>query len=372
MDPFDLLIPLAVALGVSALMTPVAARIARTWDVIDRPNERKVSQRLEMPLLGGVAVAAGFGIGLLVALQRFGTGEPGEGGSLAGLVIGGALILCMGVLDDRFGLSAWPKFSVQIFAAAIAISHGFQIDHVTDPVSRTLYEFPEWLIWIVTGTWIVGITNATNLIDGLDGLATGVSAIIGATLTAIAVQAGQPLGICIGVALVGALLGFLPFNFAPARIFLGDTGALFIGFVLALLALEGYRRVTVLTFVVPLLALAVPILDVVLSIVRRVRMRTPLFSADRQHMHHRLLETHGSPRSAVLQFYFVTACFCLIALSFTRLQGYTAALFLAAVVVLTLRLLWNLGVFSLSPSQSPVPEVPSLEELQEGVKENES
>jgi len=365
MDALDFLIPLLVALCVSALMTPVVARIARTWGVIDRPNERKVSQRPEMPLLGGVAVAAGFGAGLVVALQRFGAGEPGQGGSIAGLVIGGSLILCMGILDDRFGLSAWPKFVVQFFAAAIAISHGFQIDHVTDPVSRTIYEFPGWLSWIVTGIWIVGITNATNLIDGLDGLSTGVSAIIGATLTVIAVQAGQPLGVCIGVALVGALVGFLPFNFAPARIFLGDTGALFIGFVLALLALEGYRRVTVLTFVVPLLALAVPILDVTLSIIRRVRLRTPLFSADRQHMHHRLLETHGSPRSAVLQFYFLTACFCLLALSFTRLQGYAAALFLAAVVVLTLRLLWNLGVFSLTPGERSVPEGP------DAVKENE-
>jgi UDP-GlcNAc:undecaprenyl-phosphate GlcNAc-1-phosphate transferase len=280
-------------------------------------------------------------------------------------VIGGALILCMGMLDDRFGLSAWPKFAVQVFAAAIAISHGFEIDHVTDPVSRTLYEFPGWLVWLVTGLWIVGITNATNLIDGLDGLSAGVSAIIGATLTAIAVQAQQPLGVCIGVALVGALLGFLPFNFAPARIFLGDTGALFIGFVLALLALEGYRRVTVLTFVVPLLALAVPILDVTLSVVRRLRQHSPIFTADRQHMHHRLLETHGSPRSAVLQFYFLTACFCLLALSFTRLQGYAAALFLAAVVVLTLRLLRNLGALSFKPTSETPPNLPV------GAKEDE-
>jgi UDP-GlcNAc:undecaprenyl-phosphate GlcNAc-1-phosphate transferase len=152
--------------------------------------------------------------------------------------------------------------------------------------------------------------------------------------------------VCIGAALVGALLGFLPFNFSPARIFLGDTGSLFIGYALALLSLEGYRRVTVLTFVVPLLALAVPLLDTGLSIVRRLHLRAPIFTADRLHMHHRLLESQGSPRAAVLQFYFLTGCFCLIALSFTRLAGYTAALFLGAVVVLTLRLLWNLGALS--------------------------
>ena len=363
MEALDFLIPLAVAVGVAASATPLVARLARTLQVVDRPNERTVSQRADMPLLGGLAVALGFLAGLCVALFTLGAWDVSV--RLVGLLVGGALVLATGICDDRIGLSAGPKFGLQILAAAIAIASGFQIDHVTDPISVTRYEFPTWLIWIVTGIWIVGITNAANLIDGLDGLATGVCAIIGATLTVIAVQAQQPLGVCIGVALVGALLGFLPFNFSPARIFLGDTGSLFIGYALALLALEGYRRVTVLTFVVPLLALAVPILDTALSIFRRLRQRVPLFSADRLHMHHRLLETHGSPRGAVLQFYFLTACFCLIALSFTKLKGTTAAFFLAAVVVLTLRLLWNLGALSMDPASGVAPELPA------GVKENE-
>ena len=125
----------------------------------------------------------------------------------------------------------------------------------------------------------------------------------------------------VGIALVGALLGFLPYNFSPARIFLGDTGALFIGYTLSLLALEGYRAVSLLTFIVPLLALAVPILDTALSILRRAAAARAIFAADRQHMHHRLLESEGSQRAAVLSFYFLTACFCVIALSFTRLAG---------------------------------------------------
>ena len=159
--------------------------------------------------------------------------------------------------------------------------------------------------------------------------------------------------------MVGALIGFLPFNFPPARIFLGDTGSLFIGFVLSLLALEGYRRVSLLTFVVPLLALAVPILDTSLSIIRRVRLRTNPFRADRKHMHHRLLETRGSPRAAVLQFYFLTFCFCLIAAAFTNISGYPAALFLVAVVVLTLRLLRNLGALSFTEPQTGIDELPA-------------
>ncbi|MCG8591759.1 MAG: undecaprenyl/decaprenyl-phosphate alpha-N-acetylglucosaminyl 1-phosphate transferase, partial [Proteobacteria bacterium] len=164
----------------------------------------------------------------------------------------------------------------------------------------------------------------------------------------IGLQTGSPLGVALGASLVGALLGFLPFNFAPAKIFLGDTGSLFLGFTLSLLALECYRTASLLTFVVPLLALAVPLLDTALSIFRRLRQRRPIFDPDRMHMHHRLLESEGSHRSAVLSLYFLTACFCTIAVSFTRLRGYAAIVFLLAVVLLTVRLLRNLGVFSLS------------------------
>ena len=186
-----------------------------------------------------------------------------------------------------------------------------------------------------------------NLIDGLDGLATGVGAIICAALTVTLVQAADPFGVCIGLALLGALLGFLPFNFPPARIFLGDTGALFTGYMLALLSLEGYRQATVITFVVPLIALAVPIIDTGLSILRRARTGNNPFRADRLHIHPRLLARGGSARGAVLQFYFFTACFALIAVSFTNLQGYVAVACLVVVLLLTLRLLRNLGVLSL-------------------------
>jgi UDP-GlcNAc:undecaprenyl-phosphate GlcNAc-1-phosphate transferase len=363
MEPQHLIVPAAVALGVSAAATPAVARVAGALGVVDRPNARKVNQRPDVPLLGGVAVALGFGAGLAAALPHFAASVSTQ--RLMGLGVGAVLVLVAGAFDDRFGLSAWPKFVVQIAAAAIAISCGFRIDHVTEPISQTYIEFPTWLIWTVTGLWIVGITNAVNLIDGLDGLATGVAGIIAATLTVIAAQGGHPLSICVGVALVGSLVGFLPYNFSPARIFLGDTGALFIGYCLALLALESYQRITVLTFVVPLLALAVPILDTALSIVRRILRGSNPFIADRLHMHHRMLASRGETRAAVLQFYFVTACFCLIALSFTRLSGLAAALFLAAVAVLTLRLLWNLGVLSFR-------EDPASTDFPSGAEENGS
>ena len=344
MEPLELAVALFVAFGVALSVTPWAGRLALVLGAVDRPSARGVSRRADMPLLGGLAVGVAFVAGLGVALWLSG-GVPAEE-RLRGVLLGGALLLAVGVWDDRFGMSAWPKLVVQLAAAAIAILHGFRIDRLTDPIALNLIDLPLWASWLVSLLWIVGVTNAMNLLDGLDGLAAGVGVIISTTLTLIAWQAGQPFGVCLGVALIGSLLGFLPHNFSPARIFLGDTGALFIGFVLSLLALEGYRRVSLLTFVVPLLALAVPIMDTAVSVLRRARTGQSPFRADRLHIHHRLLARRGTARAAVLQFYFLTACFSLIAVSFTDLHGYVAAACLVLVFLLTLRMLVNLGFLS--------------------------
>ena len=349
MDAHHYLIPLAVAFGVAALMTPLVMRLAIAIGVTDHPNERSVSRRPNMPLLGGMAVGLGFAAGLAVAIRQVEPAIPA--GHLFALILGGAIVLAAGIYDDRFGMSAWTKFTLQIIAAALAIGSGYEIDHLTEPFSRTTFVLPIWLSWTATLLWIVIVTNAINLVDGLDGLAAGVAAIIAATLAFLAAQAGELFGVCVGVAMVGALLGFLPFNFAPARIFLGDTGALFIGYVLSLLALEGYRQITLLTFVVPVLALAVPILDTALSVIRRMRNRAPIFNADRAHMHHCMLESEGSARSAVLQVYILTAAFCLISLAFSKLDGYMALVFLAVVAFFTYRLVANLG--ALATPQDP-------------------
>ncbi|MFB3117506.1 MAG: MraY family glycosyltransferase [Myxococcota bacterium] len=357
MDAYHYLIPLVVAFGVAALMTPLVMRLAIFVGITDQPSERSVNRRPNMPLLGGMAVGLGFAAGLAVAIRQVELTIPA--GHLIALTLGGALVLATGIYDDRFGMNAWAKFSVQIVAAVLAIGSGYEIDHLTEPFTGTTVVLPIWLSWTVTILWIVTITNAINLVDGLDGLAAGVAVIIAATLTVFSAQAGEFFGVCVGVAMVGALLGFLPFNFSPARIFLGDTGALFIGYVLSLLALEGYRQVTLLTFVVPVLALAVPILDTVLSVARRLRNHSRIFSADRLHMHHRMLESAGSARSAVLQVYILTAAFCLISLAFSRLEGYMALLFLVAVAFLTYRLVTNLG--TLATAEDPAaPGGPSL------------
>ena len=344
MDPIQTLPPLLVASATAAVATPFVGRLARALGAVDEPTERSVSLRPGIPLLGGLAVAAGRAVGLAVAAARV------EGfvatRRLGGVLLGALLVLGLGVWDDRRGLGATAKFGVQTLAAVLVVGAGMRIAYVTDPLTGTPLTLAPWLGWLVSVLWIVGVTNAINLIDGLDGLATGVGAIICATLTLIAWQGGHVFGVCLGLGLLGGLIGFLPWNFPPARIFLGDTGSLFIGFGLAVQALEGYRQAVLLPFIVPVLALGVPILDTLLSIFRRLRLHAPIFSADRLHMHHRLLESRGSTRAAVLQFYFLTACFGLIALSFTQLRGSVAVVCLAAVVLLTLRMLSNLGALS--------------------------
>jgi len=351
MDPLALALPLTVAFGLALLLTPLAGRLALRAGAVDRPTARGINQRLDMPLLGGLAVAAAFFAAVGWSYRVSGAAD--ETGRWLGLVAGGLVVVGAGVWDDRHGMRAPMKLALQTLAAVIAIHSGFEISRIGNPYTMSIVDIPRFVVWPASVLWIVGVTNALNLLDGLDGLAAGVGAIIGATLTVIAWQAGQPFGVCMGLALVGSLLGYLPHNFPPARIFLGDTGSMFIGFTLSLLALEGYRRVSLITFLVPLLALAVPILDTALSVFRRVRLRTPIFTADRLHMHHRLLEAEGSTRGAVLQFYIVTIAFCLIALSFTKLHGLSAVIFLVAVVALTLRLLWNLGALDLRSAGDP-------------------
>jgi UDP-GlcNAc:undecaprenyl-phosphate GlcNAc-1-phosphate transferase len=347
-------ITLLTAAGVAAAATPIVGRLARTLGIVDRPDERKVNRRQNIPLMGGIAVALGFFVGLSVATLL--TGEAIQyRDHIEGQILGSLILLTLGVVDDRWVLTARSKLVVQLLAAAVAIAYGYRIEHFNDPVTQSYWTLPVPVMWIVTLIWIVGITNAMNLMDGLDGLATGLGAIIGLTLTWICWQAGQMLGVFVGIAFLGALLGFLPYNFPPARIFLGDTGALFIGFNLSLLALEGYRKLSVLTFVVPLLALAVPLLDTTLSIYRRIRRRASILSPDRHHMHHRLLEFEGSHRAAVLSIWFLTACFCVIAVSFTNLEGWAALVFLMLVIVLTLRLLRNLGFFEVGETAQPRP-----------------
>ena len=370
MDEIRAIAIVVVAAAAAALATPLVQRLSVRVGAVDRPNERKVSHREQMPLMGGLAVGAGCAAGLAAALLLAVTEAASS--AVAGFAVGAAILVGVGAWDDRFTLTAPPKLFFQFVAAVIAIWAGFRIDFFTDPITATTHEVPVWIVWPVSVLWIVGVTNAMNLIDGLDGLASGVGGIIAFTLTIICWQAGQWPGVVIGLALFGALAGYLPFNFPPARIFLGDTGSLLIGFALSLLALEGYRKAAFLAFLVPILALAIPILDTTLSIMRRLRSGASVFDADRLHMHHRLLVREGSHRNAVLMLYFLTGCFCMIALSFSQLDGWLAFAYLAAVVAVTVRLLRNLDAFSLEVRGSAPSDPEKGESPSEGTADGES
>ena len=354
MSEFRAIAIVLVAAGVAALATPFVMRLALAVGAVDRPNDRKVSRRAQMPLLGGLAVGVGCAAGLLLATLWL--GESPLWPKAWGFALGGAVLMTVGFLDDRFTLRANVKLLFQVVAALIAIQAGFRVDLFSDPFSVQTHAVPVWIMLPVSVLWIVGVTNAMNLIDGLDGLSSGLGAIIAATLTIICWQAEQWVGVTIGLALFGALIGYLPFNFPPARIFLGDTGSLLIGFGLSILALEGYRKAAFLAFIVPMLALAIPLLDTLLSIARRLRSGRGVFAPDKLHMHHRLLVREGSHKNAVLMLYFLTSCFCMIAISFAQIDGWLAFVYLAAVVAVTVRLLRNLDAFSLE-----VPDVSSRE-----------
>jgi UDP-GlcNAc:undecaprenyl-phosphate/decaprenyl-phosphate GlcNAc-1-phosphate transferase len=347
LDIIHAIVVVVIAAMVASLSTPVVIRFARSIGAVDRPNERKVSLRREMPLLGGLAVWAGAGTAL-VAADLLDAVRPEVMRQVWIFAVGATLLMLMGMWDDRYDLGAFKKLGIQIVAAALAIQAGFGVDVFSNPFTDSgVQVVPSWILWPVSLVWIVGVTNAMNLIDGLDGLSAGLGAIIAITLAIICWQGGQIVGVVISLVLFGALIGYLPFNFPPARIFLGDTGSLIIGYSLALIALEGYRKEAILAFLVPVLALAIPLLDTLLSIVRRLRSGKGVFAPDQLHMHHRLLHREGSHRSAVLMLYFLTGCFCMIAVSFSQIDGWLAFIYLAAVVAVTIRLLRNLDAFSL-------------------------
>lgn len=359
MEPLPALIGFAAAFAAAALSTPLVCRFSRMLGIVDRPSARKVNRRPDIPLMGGISVALGLAIGLLLALQVYGGPPLPVAGHLEGLLYGGILMLVIGAIDDRAGLSAAPKLAVQLFAAGLAFACGFRIDYVTIPVTFQTWLLADWLACLLTVLFIVGVTNAMNLLDGLDGVATGVAVIVGITLTTFCLVGSQVVGLYVGAALVGALLGFLPWNYPPARIFLGDTGALFIGFCLALLALEGYRQASTVPFIVPLLALMVPLIDTSLSILRRLRGGKKIFAADRHHMHHRMLEDSGSPAKAALLMYGMTFIFCMIAFLLTQLRTqspYFMVPYLLVVGVLTIKILHGYGLFDPERGEGDAPD----------------
>mgnify|MGYP005837617407 CR=1 FL=1 len=309
-----LLVAYAVAATATCLLTPAVRRLSVRSGALDLPNERKMHQR-PLPTSGGLAIIAGF----LVACLAAGVGRELGWRQFLAILAGALWVALVGLVDDRRDLPAKLKLALQVVSAAPLLMAGVTITVVSQPFRPGMIFLPGWLAAAVTVLWVVGVTNAINLIDGLDGLAAGVSAIACAALAVVALAWGQLPVTLLCAALAGAAVGFLPWNWHPSSIIMGDTGAYFLGYLIASVTIIGaFKMAAAIAIFVPILVLAVPLLDTVLSPVRRVLTGRPAFRADRDHLHHRLVALGLSEPRVVLLTYVVTAVCGAIAIWISR------------------------------------------------------
>ena len=317
-----------VALTLSFAATPAVKLLARRIGAIDVPGDARRLHKSPIPRLGGLAIFIGFllSVVLMADIDR----------QVQGVLIGAVVVVIIGFIDDIVALSALVKFVVQILAALIAIYHGVVIEVFSNPFIFSPNEFmPLGFFSIpVTVVWIVAITNSVNLIDGLDGLAVGVSAISSIVMLVIALMVSDPNVAVIMAALTGACLGFMPYNFNPAKIFMGDTGALLLGYVLATVSIIGlFKFYAMVSFAVPFLVLALPLFDTSFAFLRRLlKGRNPM-RADRGHFHHRLLDIGLSQKQAVAVLYAVSGFLGLAAVVITTSGEIRALILVIAVIV---------------------------------------
>ncbi|HEX6987936.1 MAG TPA: MraY family glycosyltransferase [Bacillota bacterium] len=314
-----------IAAGVALLATPAVRRLAIMTGFLAMPSARGVHDR-PVPQLGGLAIFLGFAA---VLVWRFGIADP----TTRSVLTGGAAILVLGVIDDRIRLRPGVKLLGQIAVAALTVAMGVRVEWISNPLGPGLLALDGWS-YPLTMLWIIAVVNVMNLIDGLDGLAAGVASIAAITLMVTALHTGLPeVSIVLSAALAGSALGFLPYNFNPARIFMGDAGAMFLGFGLAVVSVEGLlKSTTVVALGIPILAMGLPIADTFLAIVRRIHSGRPIAEADRQHLHHRLLDMGLSHRDAVIFLYIISGWLGLSAWALTTVETVGAIVIFTFVV----------------------------------------
>ncbi len=310
---------------VALLSTPVVRSLAVRVGAVDIPKDARRMHDHPIPRMGGLAIFFGFMLSVLIFLPL----TP----QLRGMLLGSVIIVILGIVDDIFALPAIPKFLIQIAAALIAVLEGNRILILSNPNIFSSEPFWElgWLSVPISVLWIVGITNAVNLIDGLDGLACGVSTISSMTLLVIALIVSEPDVAIITAALAGGCIGFIPYNLNPAKIFMGDTGSTFLGFVLAVVSIQGlFKFYAIISFAVPFLMLGLPIFDTCFAIIRRVSKGQSPMKPDRGHIHHRLIDMGFSQKQAVAMLYVISAILGLSAVVLTTIGVVKAMLFLLA------------------------------------------
>ncbi len=319
---------IVVAAAISFATTPLVKTLAVRVGAVDVPKDDRRMHKKPIPRLGGLAIFLGFifSVMLFAPLTR----------QAQGLLLGATMIVILGVLDDIMTLRALPKFLVQIAAAGVAVYYGNTIQYISNPIVTSAVPYVDLGIWAVPVTilWIVAITYAVNFIDGLDGLAVGISAISSGTLLVTALLVSEGNVAIIMAALMGACLGFIPYNKNPAKIFMGDTGSTFLGYVLAVLSIQGlFKLYAIISFAVPFLILGLPIFDICFAILRRLAKGQNPMVADRGHVHHRLIDMGFNQKQAVAISYLITAMLGLAAVVLTSSGALKAMILLGAIIV---------------------------------------
>jgi UDP-GlcNAc:undecaprenyl-phosphate GlcNAc-1-phosphate transferase len=338
-----------LSFAIAALLTPVVRGLAPAMGGIDRAKSSRKVHRTPIPRVGGLAIVAGFYaplFGMFIYVNDISTALLRDKSLLVGLLGGGLAIATLGFLDDLYGVRARVKFVVQIVVALALWKLGFQI-HEAAGIPLGLLALP------VTVLWIVGIINAFNLIDGLDGLAGGVAAIAIGLNFAIAFARPDVLMCLFMASLAGAVIGFLLYNFNPATIFMGDSGSMFLGFVLACTSIVSSQKSSAaVSMLVPVIGLGLPIVDTLLAMIRRSLRGRPIFSADREHIHHRLLELGFTHRQAVLTLYGTCLTLAVMALGLSYAQGFSRAIVLTLAALVIIGGLRRLGYLRITPDSA--------------------
>ena len=334
----NVMMALLLGLIVSFLATPLVRRLAFKIGAVDIPRDNRRMHDHPIPRLGGLAIFMGF----LVSVLAFANIDM----EMQGILIGAVIIVVLGIADDIHSLPAKFKFVVQIVAALCAVLHGVGIHVLSNPIIFS--DEPYWVLggWSIpiSVLWIVAITNAVNLIDGLDGLADGISTIAAMTMLILALALGEWEIALICGALVGACVGFLPYNMNPARIFMGDTGSTFLGFILACVSIQGlFKYYAIISFLVPFIILGLPIFDTASAVIRRIMKGQSPMVADRSHIHHKLIDMGLNQKQAVATLYIVSGVLGLSAVLLTTSGGAKAALFILALIIcaaVAIRSIW--------------------------------
>lgn len=323
----DLAIAFFISLISAFLLTYPVKKIAIKFKVVDFPNYRKIHKKVT-PRLGGLAIFLGAFLGMLYLHPEY--------EHLPGIFMGALAIIVTGMLDDRYTIRPVIKLSGQLIAASFLISSGLIIERVTLPfIGMVDLGFFSVLITVL---WVVGIANAINLIDGLDGLATGVTTIALICMFIMALIDVRTIAAALSIVLIGANLGFLYHNFHPAKIYMGDTGSNFLGYMIAVVSMLGlFKNIALFSFIIPIIILAIPIFDTLFAIVRRAYNKESIMQPDRKHIHYQLLDAGYSHRQTVLIIYTFSALFGLMAILFSE-ASLRLSILLAAFIILLLHL----------------------------------